>query len=135
MMALPSISGEFGVYEVDLRFSQQGKPWVKARCVAKDRKRDQSGQWVDGDPCWLDVVAFGDVAEHFAESVEKGDTITVQGRLEMQEWQSDDGQKRTSYRILADALGVSLRWKAVRKMEMDGSSQSPKPQQSDEVPF
>lgn len=112
-MPLPTIQAEMGVFAVELRFSNQGKPWVKVRAVAKDRKRDQSGQWVDGDPLWIDVVAFGDLANNIAESVDKGDSIVVTGRLEQQEWTTDSGEKRSAMRILADTCGVNLRWKPV----------------------
>ena len=72
LQGLPLVVGEFGlVADPEARFSASGTMWVTVRLVAKSRKRDQSGQWVDGDPCFIDMVAFGKVAENFAESVLK----------------------------------------------------------------
>ena len=112
-MALPQISGEFGlVMDPEAKFSQKGNLWVRMRVVAKDRKRDANGQWTDGDPLFLDAVAFGSVAENIVESATKGTSLVLTGRLAMNEWETDDGQKRQTYQIQVDSVGLSLRWKA-----------------------
>lgn len=106
---LPPISGEFGIVaDPELRFSDKGNAWVKVRCVAKDRVRDSTGAWSDGDPVFIDVL-INQGAEHLYESVVKGDTIIVMGKLKQREYEVD-GQKRTVYQIAADAVGVSVRW-------------------------
>lgn len=106
---LPPISGEFGIVaDPELRFSDKGNAWVKVRCVAKDRVRDSTGAWSDGDPVFIDVL-INQGAEHLYESVVKGDTILVIGKLKQREYEVD-GQKRTVYQIAADAVGVSVRW-------------------------
>lgn len=106
---LPPISGEFGIVaDPELRFSDKGNAWVKVRCVAKDRVRDSTGAWSDGDPVFIDILV-NQGAEHLYESVVKGDTIIVMGKLKQREYEQD-GQKRTVYQIAADAVGVSVRW-------------------------
>lgn len=110
---LPVINGEFGIVAVpELRFSEKGSAWIKLRCIAKDRVRDSNGQWTDGDPLFIDVVT-GSGAEHLYESVVKGDTITVSGKLKQREYEKD-GEKRTVYEIRADYVGVSTRWGTAR---------------------
>ena len=106
---LPPICGEFGIVaDPEIRFSDKGNAWLKVRCVAKDRVRDAMGQWADGDPVFIDVVV-NQGAENLYESVVKGDTIIVVGRLKQREYEVD-GQKRTTYQIAADSVGVSVRW-------------------------
>lgn len=106
---LPPIAGEFGIVaDPEIRFSEKGGAWVKMRCVAKDRVRDANGTWSDGDPCFIDVIV-NQGAEHLFDSVVKGDSIIVIGALKQREYEVD-GQKRTSYQIRADAVGVSVRW-------------------------
>ena len=106
---LPPISGEFGIVaDPEIKFSEKGSAWVKLRCVAKDRVRDANGTWSDGDPCFIDVIV-NQGAENLIESVVKGDSIVVVGVLKQREYEVD-GQKRTSYQIRADAIGVSVRW-------------------------
>jgi single-strand DNA-binding protein len=105
--------GEFGVVkEPEIKFSEKGGAWAKIRCSAKDRKRDANGQWTDTDPLYINVIV-GVGAENLVESVMPGDTIMVQGKLKMREYEID-GQKKQEYQISADTVGVSLRWNAAK---------------------
>lgn len=110
---LPTINGEFGVVaDPDLRFSNNGTAWLKLRGIAKDRVRDASGTWSDGDPLFIDIVC-NQGAENLFESIVKGDTIIVSGKLKQREYEKD-GDKRTVIEIRADSIGVSVRWGTAR---------------------
>lgn len=110
---LPTINGEFGVVaEPDLKFSNNGSAWLKLRGIAKDRVRDASGTWSDGDPLFIDIVC-NQGAENLFESIVKGDTVIVSGKLKQREYEKD-GQKRTVIEIRADSIGVSVRWGTAR---------------------
>ena len=112
---LPVITGEFGVVaDPELRFSEKGNAWLRIRGVAKDRVRDANGQWSDGPALFIDIVMIGKTAEHLAESVSKGDSIIVQGRLEPSEWTDKEGNKQTAIRLRAEEAGVSGRWNPAR---------------------
>lgn len=110
---LPAVNGEFGVVaDPELRFSEKGNSWIKIRGVAKDRVRDANGTWGDGDPLFIDIVT-NTGAENLFESVVKGDTITVSGKLKQREYEKD-GEKRVVYEIRAEYVGVSVRWTTAR---------------------
>jgi single-strand DNA-binding protein len=110
---LPTISGEFGVVaDPEIRFSQAGKAWLKIRGKAADRVKDTSGNWSDGDAMFIDIVV-GYGAENLAESVVKGDTIIVIGKLKMREYDKN-GEKHVAYSIYADSVGPSTRWGAAK---------------------
>lgn len=112
---LPVITGEFGVVaDPELRFSDKGNAWLKVRGVAKDRVRDANGNWSDGPALFIDIIMMGKAAENLAESVSKGDSIVVQGRLEPSEWTDKEGNKQTSIRLRVEEAGVSVRWNAAR---------------------
>lgn len=114
-MALPIIHGEFGiVMDPAMTISDKGNAMLRLRGVAKDRVRDANGNWGDGDPMFIDIVAFGKSAENLFESVDKGDTVMVSGKLRSREWEKD-GVKQVGYQIVADSLAVSVRWKATRE--------------------
>lgn len=139
-MALPQISGEFGVVaDPEIRFAESGKGWAKVRGVAKDRVRDSNGAWADGDPTFIDIVCFGKVAENLIDSVAKGDSIIVVGKLQQQEWaDKTTGEKRTGFRVVADEVGVSVKWtpaKTPRVLEMSGQSAPQAPMGDDDIPF
>lgn len=107
---VPLVAG--AIADPELRFAASGKAWVTVRCVTKDRKKDSNGNWTDGDPWFYDVLAFGKLAEHIADSVTKGDTLIVIGRFEQRAWETQGGDKRTELRVIAEAVGLSLQWKA-----------------------
>lgn len=117
---LPRIEMEGGaIDDPELRFTTNGTALARVRLIAKDRKRGANGEWEDGDPCFLTVTVFGRTAEHVAETVTKGSTVMVTGKLQQREWEADDGSKRTTYEVLADTIGVGLRWNAWSKIESE----------------
>jgi len=112
---LPQTFGEYGIVaDPEFKFSEKGNGWLKLRCKAADRTRDAQGQWTDGKTLFIDVLCFGKAAENLFESVAKGDSVVVTGKLEQNEWTDQEGNKRTAYRILADSIGVSVRWQSTK---------------------
>lgn len=112
---LPTVHGEFGIVaDPEIKFSEKGNAWMRVRCVAKDRVRDSNGTWSDGKTLFIDVWVSGKQSEHLADSVGKGDNILVTGKLEQNEWTDKDGVKRTSFRILADNIGPSVRFRPAK---------------------
>ena len=108
------------VKEPELAFSKAGKPWLKLRCVSNERKKDNNGQWVDGDATYFDVVTFGKAAETIGESdVNKGTRLTVTGLLSNNEWEDDNGNKRTTLKVMADHISLELLFTPYRKVEGD----------------
>lgn len=141
-MTLPRITGMAGIVaEPEIRFSESGKAWAKARVVMKDRKRGQNGEWEDGDPMFIDLVCFGKIAEHLIDSATKGDSIVFDGKLSPSKWTDKDGVERNDMRIIADEVGVSLTWgpaKTNRMLESSGAAAVSAPgaePQSTEAPF
>ena len=132
------------VAEPELRFTKGGKAWVSIRAVSKPRK-NVNGQWVDGDPTWLNVVVFGKGAEMLVESgVTKGSRLLVTGRLENREWEDRDGNKRFNLEITADTVGLDTTFTAYERVAVERSdrgaaarrdTEPAAPQWSDEAPF
>jgi single-strand DNA-binding protein len=50
---------------------------------------------------WLTVTAFGKVAENCEKYLDKGKQICVNGKLDYQEWENKQGQKRNAVQIVA----------------------------------
>ena len=99
--------------EPELRYTQQGKPVASFTVAHTPRKYDkQAGQYVDGDPTFLRCVLWGNPAEHIA-ALPKGCRVIVYGRLKQRDWETRDGEKRTSFEVDVDELGVSTRFGAV----------------------
>lgn len=95
------------VYDAELRFTPAGKAIGKLR-LASNERRKEGDSWVDGDSCFLDVTAFGPLAENVCDKVTKGTRVLVTGRLKQREWTTDDGQKRSAYEVVADDIGIQV---------------------------
>ncbi len=54
------------------------------------------------DVCYVDINVFGRRAEVVGEYFSKGSPIFVEGRLQFNQWETKDGQKRSTLRVVAD---------------------------------
>lgn len=61
--------------------------------------KDSSGQWQE-QAHYVDVVAWGPLAERISQWVIKGNQLLVSGRLQSRSWEQD-GQKRSKVEVLA----------------------------------
>ena len=123
----------------DIRYSAAGKPVVRFTVVTSRRfKNDKTGEWEDRDVTFWDCVAFGQLAENAAESLEKGTGVIVQGNAAQEEWETKDGEKRRSMKVTVDDLAVSLRWYSAKVTKSAERTKDPERQESpfrDEPPF
>jgi single-strand DNA-binding protein len=86
------------------RATQGGMTIVRFPLATGERKKDQSGQWVDHTE-WHNIVVFGKVAENCQRFLKKGRQVFVEGRIRTSKWQDkDDGKDRFKTEILADAV-------------------------------
>lgn len=94
----------------ELRFTPQGKPCASLQVAVNKRAKQPDGSWGDGPTSYYRCTAWGQLAEHVAESLAKGARVIVQGRLEIREYETRDGQRRVAAEIQVDDIGPSLRF-------------------------
>jgi single-strand DNA-binding protein len=87
----------------ELRHTPGGTPVCSLRVAVNDRKRDESGNWVDA-PNYFTVSVFGNQAESCAQYLSKGRPVGVDGKLRWREWQAQDGSKREAVEVVADSV-------------------------------
>lgn len=61
---------------------------------------------------WHDIKVFGQLAENVAATISKGSTVIVVGRYQQDEYTKKDGSTAKFREIIADEVGVSMRWNA-----------------------
>jgi single-stranded DNA-binding protein len=119
-----------------MRFSNDGKPWLKIRAVAKDRRYNSETRQYEDVPdstLYIDITVGGKSAENLAESVTRGDQIIVSnGSLSMREWENDAGVKQKAYSIRAREIGVSTTFGPALSSK---TKPAPQPPQSTEAPW
>ena len=63
---------------------------------------------------FIDITAWGDLAENTAETIPKGSRVVVVGRLDQSSWETDAGEKRHRLSITAEDIAPSLKWATAR---------------------
>lgn len=88
--------------DIELKYTPKGDAMSKFRVAVRDpfRKGD------DGKPTadFFDVVAWRNSAEFAANYLQKGSGVAISGRLKVEEWKNDEGQKRS--RVVINANDV-----------------------------
>ena len=137
----------------ELRYTTGGRG-VASFGLAVNRRYQVNGEWQE-QVSFFNVVAWGDLGENAAASINKGNRVIVTGRLEQRSYETKEGEKRNVTEVIADELGPSLRWAQVQieRINRDdaaartggggggggggdgGASRAPDPVYGDEEPF
>jgi len=84
----------------ELRQTPSGQSVVSFSLALNRAYKDQSGEWQEATD-YIDVVAWGPLAERVSQYMSKGRRCLVQGRLQSRSWEQD-GQKRSKVEVLAN---------------------------------
>lgn len=93
--------------EPELRYTPSGAA-VANFGIACNRRYKKGDEWVE-ETSFFNVVAWRELGENCAASLEKGARVIVQGRLDQRSWEKD-GERQTTTEIVAEEIGPSLRW-------------------------
>lgn len=95
----------------ELRYSQNGTAICSGTVASTDRYLDkQTNEWRDGKRLFLRWSAFKDIAENIAATgLDKGAQVVVTGKLHTREFETRDGEKRSSLELEVTDFAVSLR--------------------------
>lgn len=88
--------------EIDLRYTPAGLAVASFGLAVNRKWKDKSGEQKD-DVCFVDINAFGRIAEVMGEYLKKGSPVFIEGRLQFSQWEKD-GQKRSALRVVADSF-------------------------------
>src|SRR5262249_55905902 len=87
-------------------FSTGGKVAKFGFAVNNRRRNPSTGEWED-EPVFIDVDAFnrgenGKLADRVEQYLRKGQQIFIEGHLKLDQWTSQDGQKRSKLSVVCD---------------------------------
>lgn len=87
-------------------FSNGGKVAKFGFAVNNRKKNSSTGQWED-DPVFIDVEVFnrgegGKKADLAEQYLSKGKQVYIEGRLKLDTWTAQDGQKRQKLGVVCD---------------------------------
>ncbi len=89
----------------ELLYTQQkGTPICKFR-IASDRnyKDKETGEWKKV-PLFINVVAWGNLAERMGDVLKKGSPVYISGSLQLNTWKNADGKDMSRIEIRANSI-------------------------------
>ena len=79
--------------DVEIRALQSGKSIGKFGLAVNRKFRTDKG--MKESVLFIDCTAWGAQADNLAKYVHRGSTLFVQGRLELERWEAQDGEKKS----------------------------------------
>jgi single-strand DNA-binding protein len=105
----------------EIKYLNGGKAVGEFGIAVSEKRKGANGEWIE-EVMFIDLVAWERTAEIAGEYVRKGSAVMIEGRLKLDQWETD-GQKRSKHRITIDKL-VLLGGKS------DGEQQQERPARS-----
>jgi len=85
----------------EVRVTGKGQAVCNIDIAVNRRYKDaSSGEWKD-DTSFIPVVVWGESANRCGERLKKGLPVHVEGRLRSRNWETKEGQKRTTLEVVA----------------------------------
>ncbi len=88
--------------DIELRYTPGGTAVMDNALAVNDRRKTASGEWVE-EATFVDVTFWGRTAEVASEYLSKGSPVLVEGRLKLDQWETD-GQKRSKLRVICERM-------------------------------
>ncbi len=87
----------------EIRYTPTGTAVCEIGLAVNNRRKNADGAWVD-EPVFVDITLWERTAEVASEYLTKGSPLLVEGRLKLDTWQAQDGQKRSKLKVVGDRI-------------------------------
>jgi single-strand DNA-binding protein len=85
----------------ETRYTGAGQAVANFSVATDETYRDKAGERQKRTE-WHKIVVWGKQAEIAQQYLKKGSLVFIEGRIQSREWQDKEGQKRTSFEIVAN---------------------------------
>ncbi len=110
MADMITIRGVVGT-DPQLTITPKGVSVLKFRVASHENRRDRdTGEWNEGPTNWYSATAFRGLAENTMESIVQGDHVVLFGKLQIRQFDREDGTRGTSADVEIYALGHDLKY-------------------------
>ena len=86
--------------------------------IASNRRFKKTDGSQGEEVCFIDAVLFGRSAEIANQYLRKGKRVLIEGRIKLDTWTDQNGQKRSKHSIVCEAMTM---------LDKDASTEQPKP--------
>jgi single-strand DNA-binding protein len=87
----------------ETRYTGGGQAVANFSMATDETYKDKNGERQKRTE-WHRITAWGKLAEICQQYLKKGTMVYIEGRIQSREWQDKEGQKRTSYDIVANTM-------------------------------
>lgn len=142
-MALPAAANEYLVVSnpaEGLKYTPNGQAVINFRIKASQRKKDeQSGEWKDDKVFFATAIAWRELAEEIANTVQQSDVVTITGRTSTRDFEDKNGGKRVAVEVDIDSIGKTIKGQRQQQgqgygQQQQGYAQQPQAQQAYQQP-
>ena len=90
--------------DAELQYTQSGMAISAIGLAVNDRRKNpQTEEWED-KPNFVECTLFGKRAEGLAPYLKKGQKVGINGKLDWQQWETQDGSKRSTLKVIVNDL-------------------------------
>jgi single-strand DNA-binding protein len=100
--------------EPELRYTPAGHARLTSSVASSRWVPGKNGEAAKEYTSFFNVIVWGALAEHCAESLQKGDRVTISGRLDQRSYLDEQQNRRSVIEVTADEVAVSLRFRTAR---------------------
>lgn len=118
----------------DAKFLPSGQCVAQLR-MATNRKFKASNGEMKEEVTYVGVEVWGKQAEACQEYIRKGSSILVEGRLKLNEWTTQDGQKRSMLNVAAERVQFLGGKRDGAAPAEDQLADGPPPSSDEDIPF
>jgi single-strand DNA-binding protein len=87
----------------EIRYLPSGMAVCDAGVAVNDKRKNANGEWVE-EVTFVDVTVWGRTAEVMSEYLSKGSPVFIEGRLKLDSWEAQDGQKRSKLKVVCEKM-------------------------------
>jgi len=89
--------------DIELRYTQGGMAIAKTGIATNRKFKKQNGEQVD-ETMFIDITFFGRSAEIANQYLRRGSKVLVEGRLMLEQWTDQNGQKRSKHSVNVEEM-------------------------------
>lgn len=118
----------------ELRYIPSGTAVANLGLATNRTYTTQDGERKD-EVCYIDIVVWGKTAENCANYLSKGRPVFIEGRLQLDTWETEDGQKRSKLKVVADRVQFLGGRRDEGAPEESGAGEMGEVDADDDIPF
>ncbi len=89
--------------DIELRYLQSGMAVTDIGLAVNDKRKNANGEWIE-ETTFIDVTVWGRTAEVMSEYLSKGSPVFIEGRLKLDSWEGQDGQKKSKLKVVCERM-------------------------------